>query len=656
MNQEWIKAFIAKDDQERVSNFVRHDNLVSSTEGTSIPSIDFQVLGDDEEVFIVRSSVFPVDDDRFLFCCRDITKELEANEQAKRIAVLQATLEDEERYRVIVEQTETAVVEWNQETGKYYHSGFYDRYAMSSCDPYEVLNNRGAREMVDPRDRDKIERFIHKSVLGAAGSEVVLRLKMMDGTFRWTRIRGSFLYNQDGSLKRTIGTFTDIDDEMRAEEKVKETADRLENIMANISAGVGIYRIEANGSIVPLYLSDRVCQTFGFSREECDARVAGKVPVTILPGVDPLPPDKLASAKNGSSISVPRVHAQRKDGSWFWLRITCTLVVHENEPTVCYATLLDVSNLVEAEQSADSMKELYSLLIESTNTITFDYRVAEDAFRMSLVGKDGKRKEERIPAYSKYLKSSRSHVSAASKNEVSSALAHAIEDETQGELDIQAADEDGQEHWFHIKYLSLSEDRAVYRLLGRVDNIDDVMRAQEAKLELAKTDGITGLPNKDAARAAVEGLMAQRPENRTDVMVFLDIDNFKSINDTVGHLEADRILAKVGKTLRKTFRSTDIAARFGGDEFLIYMIAPGDKQAVSDKVTHFLNSLRKITVNGDRHLECSIGVTEITGTMRSFDDVFRRADRAMYSSKQGGKNQSSFLDGEDVDDASTARD
>ncbi len=641
MTADWVENHIVPEDRQHTKYFMRREYLESQCGQNKTPCVEYRVMLENGKETQMRVVAFALDKNRFVICCRDVTEEKQAANKTKEIAVLQATLTEQERYRVIVEKTDTAVIEWNHVTGEFFHSGMYDKYALSDCSPDDIINNSADLATVFHEDISLLEQFFKDEKRNGGTKQVVLRMLMKDGTYRWTRIREALMFDDNGTLLRTIGTFTDVDDEMRAKEKLRETSVRLQNIIANVPVGVGIYRIEANGKVVPIYISDRTCQMFGFTREEYDAQISSGMNMGFMQDVIDLTAEEMRATQKGEPIVIPRVAAKRKDGSRFWVRLTCSFVRNGQEPVLCYATLFDISNFIEAKHMADSAKELYQLVMESAETITFDYSVADDSMHMSMLSDENVRTEKHYLDYLSYLKSSLSNIDEESKAEVTEALHQAIEKEMHGELDFHAVGLDNIPHWYHTKYVSLAEGGKVYRVIGRIDNFDSVISAQDARLEEATLDKVTGLRNKDAGRAAIDKLMQQRPASRRDYMLFLDIDNFKCLNDTLGHLEADNILSQIGVFLKSVFSEEGSTARFGGDEFIVYMISPGDAVDVLGKAQMLLNGIREIKAGG-KQLQCSIGITDVFGAMRSFDEAFICADKAMYLSKHNGKNRISF--------------
>ena len=643
LNKAWIAKNVIKSEQEKVTKFFSFENLAKECLKPKIPFVDYHMAIPGQEQRLVRGSVFLAEGSQYLVCFRDITQESQVVSQAQQIAVLKANAVQQERYRIIVEQTDVAVVEWNRHSQQFYTSGTYDKYLLSELDPREVLNHKFEKEVVYHDDLALFEKFNNERNAGKENSEIIIRLWMKDKTIRWTRLRGSFLFDKKGEPEQIIITLTDLDNEIRAKEKFQEANIRLNNVISNIPVGVGIYQYYPPKKVVPVYISDRICEIFGFTRKEFEQRAKEGNPLNLLPEIDDIPLEKMQQLNQGQSISIDRIGAKRKDGSSIWLRITCSFIIKPNEPIICYATLLDISNLVAIEQSANSLKELYQLVIESTGTITFDYSVAGDLLLLTFVNEEKKCLEIKYPNFRNFVHSPEFKVNPQSKPGLIKIFREALKKETTNELDFQADGPDKREHWYHVKYLSLAKDKKIYRIVGKIDNFDQVMEAQEEKFDRTQYDLITGLRNKDYAKTRIEQLLQSRPTEQFDALIFLDIDNFKQINDTVGHLEADKILTKIGKALRKIFRSSDIVARFGGDEFLIYMIDPEQKEIVKNKAERIITSLRQISYGDNKPIECSIGITGIHGQLREFDVAFRCADDAMYAAKQAGKNTFSIV-------------
>jgi diguanylate cyclase (GGDEF)-like protein len=160
----------------------------------------------------------------------------------------------------------------------------------------------------------------------------------------------------------------------------------------------------------------------------------------------------------------------------------------------------------------------------------------------------------------------------------------------------------------------------------------------DAERRLATTDGLTGLLNSRAFSEALEHHLALARRVGTSLtLLYVDLDDFKRINDTHGHREGDRQLRAVGRTLADATRRTDVVARLGGDEFAV--ILPDTDLDGAEAVTEKLCKLLRETPAPDRvPLTCSIGAVVFREQLRGADQAIAMADRLMYDAKRRGKD------------------
>lgn len=165
-------------------------------------------------------------------------------------------------------------------------------------------------------------------------------------------------------------------------------------------------------------------------------------------------------------------------------------------------------------------------------------------------------------------------------------------------------------------------------------------RYQSRIEELATTDELTGLLNRHAFSILQERLLAgYRREPRPLCALLIDVDHFKDINDRYGHLTGDRVLASVGQLLRGGLRATDLAVRWGGEEFLIILqgCALAEAVRIAEQQRAAVETARLCAEQPALQVTISIGVGEYRGG-ESFEQVIARADSALYQAKNGGRN------------------
>ncbi|MEQ1667888.1 MAG: EAL domain-containing protein [Sulfuriferula sp.] len=158
--------------------------------------------------------------------------------------------------------------------------------------------------------------------------------------------------------------------------------------------------------------------------------------------------------------------------------------------------------------------------------------------------------------------------------------------------------------------------------------------------ELAYHDSLTGLPNRLSLNQQIAHSINLAKRNQTTFAVlFLDLDHFKKINDSLGHQQGDQVLIEVAQRLRDNIREIDIASRLGGDEFVL-MLEQTDARAVEISAQRILDALAlPFTVNNINFtVTCSIGITLYPEDGLTFDDLIKNADSAMYHVKERGRS------------------
>lgn len=168
-------------------------------------------------------------------------------------------------------------------------------------------------------------------------------------------------------------------------------------------------------------------------------------------------------------------------------------------------------------------------------------------------------------------------------------------------------------------------------------DITEELRAQARLIELANTDALTGLPNRHAIQERITAAVSAE-NSQPFGLIFLDLDNFKKVNDHYGHLTGDALINEVAATLKSCLGEQDVLARLGGDEFLIMVGSPDQRDAESI-ARQILECMKQPFFV--RHVEiysgCSIGIAMFPQHGNSLEELVRSADTAMYVAKEEGK-------------------
>lgn len=200
--------------------------------------------------------------------------------------------------------------------------------------------------------------------------------------------------------------------------------------------------------------------------------------------------------------------------------------------------------------------------------------------------------------------------------------------------------------WMTINVVRDREDAGRMHYVAIFSDITERKQAEEHIHHLAHHDPLTTLPNRMALEARLEQSIAEANRNQRSVAVmFLDLDRFKTINDTLGHHVGDLLLIEVARRLRQTVRSSDTVARHGGDEFVVVLPALETPDVAATLAGNILKTLSEpYLIDGNTlHSTPSIGVSLYPQDGRDVDTVMKYADTAMYHAKDMGRNGFQFF-------------
>jgi diguanylate cyclase (GGDEF)-like protein/PAS domain S-box-containing protein len=199
----------------------------------------------------------------------------------------------------------------------------------------------------------------------------------------------------------------------------------------------------------------------------------------------------------------------------------------------------------------------------------------------------------------------------------------------------------GSTRQFEILHTNLLEDEAVHGIVLNGRDISERKAFEEQLEHQAFHDPVTQLPNRALLNERVRHALARtRREGKALAVIFLDLDDFKTINDSLGHAAGDRVLLEVAKRLATSIRLSDTAARFGGDEFAILLEDPTGPQEAAEIAERIIEELKKpLQIEGKEiGVRASLGISIVNPpSALDADELIRNADAAMYIAKRDGK-------------------
>ncbi len=172
-------------------------------------------------------------------------------------------------------------------------------------------------------------------------------------------------------------------------------------------------------------------------------------------------------------------------------------------------------------------------------------------------------------------------------------------------------------------------------------------RNLSAKMEQkSKLDPMTGLFNKYTIESLIDEYFAQKSENQTAALLLIDMDHFKLINDTLGHLAGDSVLADTAMIIRRFFKENALCGRIGGDEFMIFVKEVRDMSSLVLQAEFLRQEIAKTTLehNITISIQASVGIALSNSKHHSYADIYASADEALYRAKKEGRNKIALIE------------
>ncbi|MEO7031842.1 MAG: diguanylate cyclase, partial [Herbaspirillum sp.] len=214
-------------------------------------------------------------------------------------------------------------------------------------------------------------------------------------------------------------------------------------------------------------------------------------------------------------------------------------------------------------------------------------------------------------------------------------------------LDAQMLRRDGGIVYTHVTARCLRHpDRSIDYLVVLIQNVSERKQAEQKLWSQANFDGLTGLPNRHRFIDCLQQEIGQARQTKLSLgLLFIDLDHFKEVNDTLGHAQGDQLLVESARRIKSCVRDGDTVARLGGDEFMIILAGLQDTDRIEPLAHIIMRKLASVFQLGseNRYVSASIGITLYPADGEDAEQLMRNADQAMYAAKNLGRNRFSYF-------------
>lgn len=320
-------------------------------------------------------------------------------------------------------------------------------------------------------------------------------------------------------------------------------------------------------------------------------------------------------------------------------------IIQEDRQMEYYVEVIDITELKRAQEELMVTEERYRMILKETESVIFDWDAYTDKITFSDLWTNKYGYPKQLDNFLVLTHKLFSHEENTYVPLIENIVAGKIQSD-QIECILPLAN--GQDIWVKIYAKAIVNQQGyLLRIVGSISDISQEKQKALQLLERAQKDGLTQVYN----RMTLENLITKElndNENQCYIMFVIDIDDFKIINDTLGHTSGDEALMKFTDVLMSNFRKNDIIGRLGGDEFVVFIRYPhqNPKYQIERKCENFLSDISKIRLTKDAQycMHCSIGVALYPNDGMTYSQLFECADKNLYQAKKKGKNRYIYSD------------
>jgi diguanylate cyclase (GGDEF)-like protein/PAS domain S-box-containing protein len=335
------------------------------------------------------------------------------------------------------------------------------------------------------------------------------------------------------------------------------------------------------------------------------------------------------------------------DGTIKWVHLASSFVSEDAQGQIRNGVMLDITARKQAEAELMESEARWKLALESTGDGIWDWHIQTgDEFFSRRCKEIYGFEEHEIPDRSEAL-DGRTHPEDLPQ------MLHDREAHFSGQTSSYTNEhrilcKDGSWKWVLTRGMVISRDASgkPLRMIGTHTDISDRKEAEAMVWRQAHFDQLTGLPNRRTLRERLNNAIRRHETTSEPVAVlFIDLDHFKEVNDTLGHDSGDMLLVEAARRIAQPLGPQDTVARMGGDEFTVIVSKVPDLRVLEDMLLGILDRLASVFHLGAEQVfvSASIGVALYPRDATQVEDLFKHADQALYVAKGAGRNRYSFF-------------
>lgn len=410
--------------------------------------------------------------------------------------------------------------------------------------------------------------------------------------------------------------------------------------MFSQSVRCGLSKHICDNSLSLIWANDYFYTLFGYTKEEYQEKYKDELIPLIYPEDLSLVVNSITNLLEDHEIDITfRIRHKIKKFRWVNLVAASVDGDEQDDFPVANFVINDVTSLKYAEMKAQLEAQKYEIIADISEEIPYEYEILTDTLTYAKKYETifGRKSIYRHPVQHF---TQNGYVSEDTMENFLGIFEAAKKGEVIYNTEYKLKNIKGEYEW-HYSTFSLIKDESghPFRAVGIVRNIHHMKKEQESLLAKAQTDSMTGLLNKATIEAYIGEHLKEVQSGTYDVLMVVDIDDFKDVNDTFGHLIGDEVIMEIAKSLMRFTFNDGVVGRIGGDEFVVYMKNVFDTTFACEKAEKVAKALceKYPGGNGKPKVTLSIGIAT-TDIAVPYQVIMEKADAAVYQAKINGKN------------------
>lgn len=424
----------------------------------------------------------------------------------------------------------------------------------------------------------------------------------------------------------------------------------MENIVNYL--GGGVFCCKNDGVLTIIYASASFYGMLGYSEEEITA-LNGPAPNRLLSKGQRINWGRLAESLKKRGLAELELKLVRKDGDYIWT-ICCLRLMTAGDGSEYFCGVLEditkrrhsikrereqLEIIKKAKRELAVSEERYRIIMEQAADPICDYNFKTQELYCSPPFKEKFGIEVSADGLLDQLYHS-DIIFDDDKPRILNDIYDFLNGSSPGSPEYRFKDVNGNYRWYRLRSTVIrDEQQEPIRMIAFISDVDRQKRETISLKEKAEHDQLTGLYNRMTTNALIDKAIDQSSPGSRHALFTIDIDNFKNVNDNLGHLVGDEVIVDIASQIKKKFREDDIIGRIGGDEFVVFLMDISRKD-----VRRKANVLQTIFRNAHSQdaaqlrVSGSIGVAFYPDDGKNYNELFAKADAAMYAAKNSGKD------------------